>query len=127
MSWFVAGVSKSSLSVVSAATLKTVFIEDIGLDILGSLEGVTDALSDRGWEQLTPWHENAVTKNVPGAVQVWNCEVDRIIENENSRRADLAVRLSEEDDREGVSREIRPRVEAALEFERMIRDRKEFN
>lgn len=123
--WHVAGVSRDIVSVIDANTLVPIFIEDIGVDILGSLEGVTDFLSDRGWEQTTPWHVNAVTRAITGAGEVWNCEVTKIVENDNDRRADLALALSQEDEREGLSRPIRPRVESALEFESMIRDRKD--
>jgi hypothetical protein len=89
---------------------------DIGILLLGGFEGVTDLLSEQGWQQVTDWK--------PFRMGTSRCEVSPIpTSEENNRRIDIAVALSEEDEREGEQRPIRDRVESAMEFEAMIRDR----
>lgn len=97
-------------------SLDEIPVSDIPLEI------IADILSDNGWEQVSPW----VGSNKIQPIGTWFCEVSQIPTNDdNMRRADLAIALAEEDHREGESRDIRERVESALDFERDMRDRRE--
>lgn len=116
---------KDSLTVYqgSDSYLDPILNLDVGLEQLGGNEGCTDALSEQGWEQIEPWHLDRDGASLWAAVAPLAVIPEP---QDNGRRMDVAVALSEEDDREGESRDIRSRVDFAMDFERSIRDRKEF-
>lgn len=124
---FRAMVNRTGITILSLPQLGVHFDSDVGLDTM-DLEAMTDYLSDGGWQLDSPWK----LASGASARQVYQASVSRLPAREyeageaDLRRADIALALVEEDKRAGTSGPLLDRVQYAVDFEDMMRDRGDF-